>query len=90
MTAAYVVEVDEGKVEASRQGVNWWLLFRARFATSGRLRETKPACIVGGLVEVACDDRDGADWLAAHMVDFGGLPSTAVRVKVAAVGGECR
>ncbi|AYF29290.1 hypothetical protein CSH63_17825 [Micromonospora tulbaghiae] len=81
---AYVVEVNEGVIEASRQGVDWWLVFRARYATSGRLRETKPACIVGGLIEVACDDRDDADWLAAHMVDHGGLPRTAVRVKAAA------
>lgn len=85
--SAYVVEVDEGKVEASRQGVGWWMVFRRRFDGTGRLRETRPACIVGGTVEVACDDREHADWLAGHMVEQGGLPRTAVRVKAAASGG---
>lgn len=83
---AFVVQVDEGKVEASRQGVEWWHLFAARYRPTGRLVETKPPCVVGGTVEVACDDREHADWLAAHMVDHGGLPRTAVRAKVAAGG----
>jgi hypothetical protein len=77
---AYVVEVDEGKVEATRQGVDWWMVFRARFEGSDRIRETKAACVVGGVAEVRCDDQEGADWLAAHMVAQG-LPRTAVKVK---------
>ncbi|OKI47279.1 hypothetical protein [Micromonospora sp. CB01531] len=85
---AYVVEVNEGVVEATRQGVRWWNMFRRYEATSGRIRETKPACIVGGLVEVACESREHADWLAAHMVDHGGLPRTAVRVKTPAAQRE--
>jgi hypothetical protein len=77
---AYVV-VNEGVVEASRQGVDWWMVFRLRFEGSDRIREVKPACVVGGVAEVACDDQEGADWLAAHMVEHGGLPRTAVKVK---------
>ena len=84
----YVVEVNEGVVEATRQGVGWWHLFRARFARTDRIRDTKPACIVGGLCEVACDSREDADWLASTMVAEHGLPKTAVRVKVAAGGGR--
>lgn len=84
---AFVVEVNEGKVEASRQGVDWWLLFRARFRGTGRIRATKAACIVGGLAEVACDSRDDADWLAQSMVQDHGMPKSAVRVKVAAADG---
>lgn len=86
--ADYVVEVNEGVVEATRQGVDWWNLFRARFAHTDRIRDTKQACIVGGLCEVACDSREDADWLASAMVAEHGLPRTAVRVKVAAGGGR--
>lgn len=78
----FVVEVNEGVVDASRQGAEWWHLYRARYARIGRIRETVPGCIVGGKSEVTCDDQEHADWLAKHMVDHGGLPRTAVRVKV--------
>lgn len=83
----YVVEVKEGVVEASRQGVDWWLLFRARFEGTDRIRETKSACVVGGVAEVACGSRDDADWLAQSMVRDHGMPKSAVRVKVAAADG---
>jgi hypothetical protein len=79
----FVVEVNEGVVEASRQGVDWWHFFLIRHRGTDRIRETVASCIVGGKSEVACDDKDGADWLAAHMVEHGGLPRTAVRVKTA-------
>lgn len=81
---AFVVEVNEGVVDATRRGAEWWLLYRRRFNGTGRIRETKPGCIVGGLAEVACGNRSDADWLADHMVDVGGLPQSAVRVKQAA------
>jgi hypothetical protein len=77
----WVVEVNEGTVEASRQGLDWWMHFRTRHNAIGRLRETRPALIVGGLVEVACEDEGHAGWLAGFMVEHGGLPRTAVRVK---------
>jgi hypothetical protein len=82
-TPAFVVEVNEGVVEASRRGVEWWHLYRSRFNGTGRIVETKPGCIVGGLAEVACGSRDDAEWLAGHMVDRG-LPQSAVRIKKAA------
>lgn len=82
-----MVEVNEGVVEVTRQGIDWRIVFRARFHNTGRIRETKPACIVGGLCEVACDSREDADWLAGSMVETHGLPKSAVRVKTAAAGG---
>ena len=78
---AYVVEVNEGKVEASRQGIDWWILYRHHADQAGRIVETKPACIVGGVVEVACDDQADAAWLADSMVQQHGMPASAVRVK---------
>ncbi|WP_328344915.1 hypothetical protein [Micromonospora sp. NBC_00421] len=83
--ADYVVEVNEGVVEASRQGVDWWIAFRVRFKGTGRIVDTKPACVIGGVCEVVCDSRADAEWLAASMVQDHGLPKTAVRVKTAAV-----
>ena len=80
---AFVVEVNEGVVDASGQGTDWWHLFLLRHRGTDRIRETIAGCIVGGKSEVACDDKDSADWLAAHMVEHGGLPRTAVRVKTA-------
>lgn len=79
----HVVEVNEGVIEATRQGVTWWTAFRTRFKSTDRIRETKPACIVGGTVEVACDSQADAQWLADHMVEHGGVPRTAVRVRTA-------
>jgi hypothetical protein len=81
--STYVVEVNEGVVEASRQGVTWWHLYRARFDHTGRIRQAKEPCIVGGIAEVTCDSQEDARWLADHMVEHGGLPRTAVRVKTA-------
>jgi hypothetical protein len=81
---AVVVEVNEGVIDITQQGATYWHWFRAIYDRAGRLRETKAACIVGGLVEVACDDDEHAKWLAAHMVENGGIPRTAVRVKAAA------
>ena len=79
----YVVEVNEGIVDITRQGAAWWNLYRLRFRGTDRIRETKSPCIVGGLAEVACDSREEADWLAAHMVEHGGLPQSAVKVRKA-------
>lgn len=84
---AYVVEVNEGKVEAaSSAGAIWWHTFRSRFEGTGRLNETKPACMIGGVVEVMCDDKEHAESLATTMVEVGKLPRGAVRVKRPARG----
>lgn len=81
MSEEYTVEVNEGVVEATRQGIDFWQLHRQRFAASGRLRETVGACVIGGRVEVGPYDRETADFMAEHMVTSGGMPKTAVRVK---------
>jgi hypothetical protein len=77
----FVIEVNEGAVETSQQGVDFWNLHRQRFAASGKLRETKAACIVGGIVELGPYDRDDAEFMASHMVESGGMPRTAIKVK---------
>lgn len=78
---AYVVEVSEGVVETSRQGIDWWTYYVAIYKDSSRMTGLDTGCIVGGLVQVACDSSDDAHWLAEHMVNFGGLPQSAVKVK---------
>lgn len=80
---AYVVEVNEGKVEATCMGVDWWILYRHRADQAGRIVETKPACIIAGTVEITCDDQDHATWLADSMVQQHGMPKSAVKVKLA-------
>jgi len=79
---AYVVEVNEAAVWATRQGVDWWTLWRARMERTGRIDVTVVS-IAGDRVRAACDSRDDADWLAGHMVSFGGLPQRAVKVRAA-------
>ena len=81
MATVYVVEVDEGKVEATRRGADWWLLHRQRFEASGKLREVVPACMVGGVVELGPYERDDAEFMAEHMVNVGGMPDSAVKAK---------
>lgn len=81
MADQFVVEVNEGKVEASRQGIDFWLLYRQRFEASGKLIETVPACVIGGRVELGPYNRDDAEFMAEHMVTVGGMPKSAVRVK---------
>lgn len=82
---SHVVEVNEGIVEASRQGADWWQLHRQRFAASGKLREVvtagATACVVGGTVELGPYAEDDARFMADHMVGVGGMPRTALRVK---------
>jgi hypothetical protein len=79
--STHVIEVNEGVVEASRQGVDWWQLHRQRLASSGKLRETKAACVVGGVVELGPYAEDDAQFMAEHMVTAGGMPKSAVKVK---------
>lgn len=79
----HVVEVNEAVVEASRQGVDWWVLFAHRFRDTGRLVYVKGPCVIGGVVQVACDDKSHAADLAALMLEQG-MPRTAVTVKAVA------
>jgi hypothetical protein len=77
----FVVEVNEGVIEATRQGSAWWQLYRERFVASGTLREVKAAFVVGGVVHLGPYKRDVADFMAEHMVQAGGVPASAVKVK---------
>lgn len=79
----YVVEINEGVVEASRQGLDWWYASRQMFEASGTLRETKAACVIGGVVEIGPYEQDDADFMAGHMVESGGMPKGAIKVKAA-------
>ena len=78
---SHVIEVNEGVLEASRMGVDWWYARRPAFVASGKLRETVPACLIAGRIEIGPYDEDDAQFMAEHMVDIGGMPRTAVRVK---------
>jgi len=78
---SYVVEVNEGVVEASQMGCDWWYARRSAFVASGKLRDVKPAGLIGGVVALGPYDEDDAQFMAGHMVESGGLPRTAVCVK---------
>jgi hypothetical protein len=79
---AWVVEVNECRVFATRAGSAWWSLYRLHMD----FRMTDIVVSLGGnLVHVACDDEDEARWLASSMVDNHGLPPKAVKAKRVAV-----
>ena len=61
-----------------RETANWWALFRAR---GPRERfTTVTASIPGDLVDVACDNREDAEWLRDHMIEQG-IPKTALTIR---------
>lgn len=75
----WVVEVNEAKVHFTGAGSGSWELFRLR--QPGRITDI-PGWVPGGtLALVSSVDQVDAEWLAGHLVD-GGLPRTAVRVRV--------
>ena len=76
----YVVEVNEAAVFATRASAAWWAMYRQVNDRIGRITDTVVS-LGGNRSEVACDDREHADWLAAHMVERIGLPKSAVRVR---------
>ena len=71
------VRVNEVKIFATRTGAEWWTLFRMG-GPSFRFT-TVMSSIAGGLVDVACDDREHAEWLMAGMVEQG-IPRSALKV----------
>lgn len=81
----YVVEVNEANVftYGNRAGGDWWIAFR-RCQPAERFYEHTHTP-VGSMVEVACDSKTDAQWLASHMVEHGELNKAAVKVKRAAV-----
>lgn len=77
---SHVIEVNEGVVEASQMGCDWWYA-RPAFVASGKLRDVKPPGLIGGVIALGPYDEDDARFMADHMVESGGMPRTAVRVK---------
>ncbi len=73
------VEVSETRVFLSRRGHEWWIWYR--FGQPESRFMTVAATLAGEIVRVACDNREEAQWLADHMVSFGGLPKAAVKVR---------
>ena len=84
----YVVQVNEGAIEASQMGCDWWYIRRPAFVASGTLRDVKPAGLIAGVIEIGPYDRQDAEFMANHMVESGGIPRSAVRVIRAAVSIE--
>jgi hypothetical protein len=76
------VEVKDIVILATRQGADWWFLYRRRFEDIGRITVIPGTSTPqGDHCLVACDSREDAEWLAGHMVAFGGVPRTAVRAR---------
>jgi hypothetical protein len=78
---SYAVEVNEGVVEASQMGCDWWYARRPAFVASGKLYDVKPPGLIGGVVALGPYAEDDARFMADHMVTAGGMPRTAVNVK---------
>ncbi|TCO57169.1 hypothetical protein [Actinocrispum wychmicini] len=78
VNTAAAVEVNECRVWATKLGEGWWNTFMRRFADTPRATVLTPS-VAGNLWRIACEDIDHARWLAAHMIDIGGLPKSAVR-----------
>lgn len=76
---ATVLRVDEIGVVlfASRDGAQQWELLRARMP--GRFT-TVAVRMPGDLVDVACDDRAHAQWLAALLHSWG-VPKTSLKIR---------
>jgi hypothetical protein len=60
------VWVDEVKINATGKGGDWWALFDARFAGTGRITRLITS-IAGGHHHVACDSREDAAALMETM-----------------------
>lgn len=80
--AEWCVEVKDIVILSSRQGSDWWLAYRHRYEPIGRIVHIPgTAAPQGDHCRVLCDDREHAEWLAAHMVEHGGVPRTAVKAR---------
>lgn len=75
-----VVVVNECQINATRRAAEWWTWFR--YANPSERFESRLISLGGDLVAVACEDREHAEWLARHMVEFGTVPKSAVKVEV--------
>lgn len=71
------VRVNEVKVFATTQGADWWAWFL--LAHPATRFDARVVSMAGSIVDVACDDADHAEWLAAEMQRHG-IPRTALQV----------
>ena len=74
----HYVELDECKAWAAQRGFAWWLAYRRRFETSGKLTVVKSGWL--DVVRISAADAEEAEFMRGHMVSSGGLPRTAVKV----------
>lgn len=86
----WCVEVEDIKIIACRQGIDWWIDFRRLYEPTGRVQHIEgTATPMGDRCRVLCHDREHAEDLAAHMIDFGGVPRTAVKARrISPAGGS--
>lgn len=77
---AYYVEVNECAVFATQRGADFWLTHYPRFQASGKL-ETVKIGPMGSIVRISCADQEEAEFMRGHMVDVGGMPKSAVKVR---------
>jgi len=61
------VVVNEGKINATGMGSNWWAEMSTRMVHSGVLIELDVAAIVGGTQFMRCDDREAAEFAAGYI-----------------------
>lgn len=73
------VRVNEAALLATGLGVDWWLTFRQRMESTGRITDTTIS-IFGNICHVTCDSAEEARRLATSMVEDHGLPKRAVMV----------
>jgi len=70
------VYVNEASIYATGQGVAWWLDFRSTEEFKNRLTRLTDAA-----VHVARDNEYASEFLASLLVEEGGIPQRAVKVK---------
>ena len=75
MSVQHGVLVNEIRINAVGRAAHWWCSFLAR---SGDRVEELQATLGGAVCWVRCDDREHAQWLAAHMIGQG-IHASAVR-----------
>lgn len=76
----FYVEINEGVLEATGTA-SWWYLRRPAWVASGKLRDVKPGYVIGGVVAIDCADEEEANFMASHLINAGGAPATAVKVR---------
>lgn len=63
------VWVDEGKINATGVGANWWAEVSTRMTLNGVLIALDIVAIVGGTQFMRCDSREDAEFAASHIAE---------------------